>query len=365
MIIDAHMHIGAWDHPDFLGRSCTVSDAVGVLDDAGFNGAFMAPTDQCDNAGLLADMRSALRDGFAGPLWFCAWARPGTDDVDWISSNRGAVTGIKIHPSLHRTRVIDEGFRPALELADRHGLVVLVHDAGVFELGPSPDRERRVDRAEVEELRSDFGAQLDVARPLEEVPRVLDELPGVPIVEEDGDVVELGSAHAEAGKLVVERPVNAVGRMGALDAVVAARVVFPHVAEKRTELQVGRRRVRIDDDAGGVDLAVVVASEDDVGLAPVDFHHVQLGLAPVNAVLAFGVELPAAVADVRLAELPGQVLQVLVPALEESVFGVEQGSLLHFTSSSAANSGGPQGGHRSSLKYGLVGPVGPVGTPGS
>jgi hypothetical protein len=127
VIVDAHMHIGAWDHPDFLGRSCTVSDAVAVLDDAGFNGAFMAPTDQCDNAGLLADMRAVLRGGFAGPLWFCAWARPDTDDVDWISANRGAVTGIKIHPSLHRTRIIDEGFTPALELADRHGLVVLTH----------------------------------------------------------------------------------------------------------------------------------------------------------------------------------------------------------------------------------------------
>jgi len=127
VIVDAHQHIGAWDHPDFLGRRCSVSDAIAVLREAGIAGAVMAPTDQCDNAGLLADMRAAIEAGFTGPLWFVAWARPGTEQVDWIEQHREAVAGIKIHPSLHRTRIIDEGFAPALELADQRGLVVLVH----------------------------------------------------------------------------------------------------------------------------------------------------------------------------------------------------------------------------------------------
>ena len=127
MIVDAHMHIGRWDHPDFLGRSCSVADAVAVMRQAGVDGALMAPTDRCDNQGLLDEMRATLAAGFAGPLWFVAWVRPGTEQLDWIEAQRGAVAGIKVHPSLHRTRVTDAGFAPALELADRLGLLVLVH----------------------------------------------------------------------------------------------------------------------------------------------------------------------------------------------------------------------------------------------
>lgn len=133
MIIDAHMHIGDWDHEGFLGRSCTVSDAVDVMRASGVDGAAMAPTDQCDNAGLLADMRAAKAAGFEGPLWFFPWARPvgpdlpGADDIRWIEEHIDAVTGIKMHPSLSRQRVNGDGFRPVLELANRHELVLLIH----------------------------------------------------------------------------------------------------------------------------------------------------------------------------------------------------------------------------------------------
>jgi predicted TIM-barrel fold metal-dependent hydrolase len=125
------MHIGAWDHADFLGRSCGVADAIDVMAQAGVAGAAMVPTDRHDNAGLLAEMRAAIRGGFAGPLWLIAWARPtgqgGADDLTWIRDQAASVTGIKIHPSLHRTRITDDGFRPALELAEELGAVVLVH----------------------------------------------------------------------------------------------------------------------------------------------------------------------------------------------------------------------------------------------
>lgn len=127
MIIDAHMHIGAWDHADFLGRACSVADAIEVIRRAGLHGALMAPTDRCDNDGLLRDMQAAIRAGFRGPLWFVAWVKPGSEQVEWVEAHRASVAGIKIHPSLHRTRIIDDGFRPAMELADRLGLVVLVH----------------------------------------------------------------------------------------------------------------------------------------------------------------------------------------------------------------------------------------------
>lgn len=133
MIIDAHMHVGVWDHPDFLGRCCDMSDVIEVLAASGVDGAAVLPTDQCDNAGLLEQTRGVIRDGFAGPLWFFAWARPvgeesqGGIDLAWIDSHIDSVTGIKIHPSLSRQRVTASCFAPALELAEAHELVVLVH----------------------------------------------------------------------------------------------------------------------------------------------------------------------------------------------------------------------------------------------
>jgi predicted TIM-barrel fold metal-dependent hydrolase len=130
MIIDAHMHVGAWDHPDFLGRASTVGDAVEVMADAGLSGGVMLPTDQCDNAGLLAAMRSAV--GAGRLLWFVPWVRPagseaGDADLAWAEAHRDAVAGLKIHPSLSRVRVTDAAFAPALALAAEREWVVLVH----------------------------------------------------------------------------------------------------------------------------------------------------------------------------------------------------------------------------------------------
>jgi predicted TIM-barrel fold metal-dependent hydrolase len=122
------MHIGAWDHADFLGRSCTVDDALAVLADAGIAGAVMLPTDQRDNAGLLAEMRAAIAAGRApGPLWFVPWVAPGSDDLAWVDGHRRAIAGIKIHPSLSRVRVSDQAFGEALALAEERSWVVLVH----------------------------------------------------------------------------------------------------------------------------------------------------------------------------------------------------------------------------------------------
>lgn len=121
------MHIGAWDHPDFLGRSCTVDDAVAVLEASGFSGGAMIPTDQCDNAGLLAGMRAAIAGGYGGMLWFLGWVRPGTDDLRWLEAQGDAVTGIKLHPSLARMRVTDPAFAGALAAAEDHAWVVNIH----------------------------------------------------------------------------------------------------------------------------------------------------------------------------------------------------------------------------------------------
>ncbi len=127
------MHVGVWDHPDFLGRRCDMDDVVSVLRGSGIDGAAVVPTDQCDNQTLLDQTRGVIESGFSGPLWFFAWVRPvgeespGGIDLAWVDDNIGSVTGLKIHPSLSRQRITDSCFAPAMELANAHELVVLVH----------------------------------------------------------------------------------------------------------------------------------------------------------------------------------------------------------------------------------------------
>ena len=133
LIIDAHIHVGAWDHPDFLGRRSTLQGTIDVLDAAGISGAAICPTDQCANAALAKEADEALANGYAGKLWLFPWVRPvaeggpGADDLRYVEENLATTCGVKIHPSLSRVRISDEGFAPILELAHRHGLVILVH----------------------------------------------------------------------------------------------------------------------------------------------------------------------------------------------------------------------------------------------
>ncbi len=133
LIIDAHIHVGTWNHPDFLGRSCTLDETLLVLEQAGVSGAAICPTDQIQNTELLADARRVLAAGYTGKLWLFPWMRPvsgdgqGKQDLQFAIDNRKSITGIKIHPSLSRLRITDPAFAPILEFAHRTGLVVLVH----------------------------------------------------------------------------------------------------------------------------------------------------------------------------------------------------------------------------------------------
>lgn len=139
MIIDAHVHVGEWLHPDFLGRGATLDETLEVMAAAGVGGTVLMPTDRCDNARLLAGARAAAAAGRGGALWLVAWVRPvgegqaGRADLDWLegelsgAGGGAGLAGIKIHPSLSRERVTGDGFRPALELAEAREMVVVVH----------------------------------------------------------------------------------------------------------------------------------------------------------------------------------------------------------------------------------------------
>jgi predicted TIM-barrel fold metal-dependent hydrolase len=127
-IIDAHVHVGTWNHADFLGREASLEHTLAVMAESGVGGCALMPTDRCDNAGLLAEAAAAASGGVA--LWFFAWVRPveeGRTDLDWVEAHADRVTGLKLHPSLSRVRVTDRGFAPALELAEARGMVVVVH----------------------------------------------------------------------------------------------------------------------------------------------------------------------------------------------------------------------------------------------
>jgi predicted TIM-barrel fold metal-dependent hydrolase len=124
-IIDAHVHVGSWDHVDFLGRGTSLDETIAVMSESGVAGCAIMPTDRLDNQGLLAEA-AARSDRLS--LWFFAWVRPDERaDLDWVERHRGQVTGLKVHPSLSRVRITDDAFAPALELAASLDLVVVVH----------------------------------------------------------------------------------------------------------------------------------------------------------------------------------------------------------------------------------------------
>jgi uncharacterized protein len=133
VIVDAHIHVGSWLHPDFLGRACDVEGTLAMLVASGVSGAVIMPSDRCANAELRGELLAAIDRGFDGPLWFLPWIRPvgegapGAADLAWVRAHRRDLAGLKIHPSLSRVRITDDAFRPALELAEELGLVVLVH----------------------------------------------------------------------------------------------------------------------------------------------------------------------------------------------------------------------------------------------
>lgn len=130
-IFDAHIHVGAWDHADFLGRQSTLAETLAMLDAAGLAGAAILPTDRRENALLLDQAREALRAGYRGALWFFPWVRPvgegGEADLDWLDQHEAEVAGVKFHPSLSRVKITDAGFRPFLDWCERRRRVALVH----------------------------------------------------------------------------------------------------------------------------------------------------------------------------------------------------------------------------------------------
>ncbi len=124
MILDGHVHWGAWTPEREGWPGATLDEIQDSLRRSGVDGAVLMPTDTGDNDALLA----ALTPRPANVFLF-AWADPHEParTMDFLERNERAVDGLKFHPSLERVRVDDPAWRPFLEFAESRQLPVVVH----------------------------------------------------------------------------------------------------------------------------------------------------------------------------------------------------------------------------------------------
>lgn len=124
MILDAHLHIGAWDLEKFYGLASDVPGTNAVLDSCGIAGGIVTTSDQRRNQSLLTGL---LSQG-AKRYWFFPWILPGDSaDFPFLVQNLGLIAGLKFHPALSKRPVTDAGYEPYLQFADQRNLPVLIH----------------------------------------------------------------------------------------------------------------------------------------------------------------------------------------------------------------------------------------------
>lgn len=127
MYFDSHVHVGPWNYFDTHGRTpTTYVDTLQELSRHGFSGAVVMPSELMSNEELLRQMQAA--PGSPCRAHFFPWVRPGRGvDLEFLRRHEQSIHGLKIHPSLDKTRVDSESYQPFLDLAADNNWVVLVH----------------------------------------------------------------------------------------------------------------------------------------------------------------------------------------------------------------------------------------------
>lgn len=126
---DAHVHVGAWQTPDFAGHASDLADVRRVLGQAGFTGALVMPTDDGDNDGLARALAQAPDEPGGPRFLMAAWVDPHRPDdtLDFLERRGPLVRALKCHPSFARLPLTAPAYRPFLAYAREHDLPIVTH----------------------------------------------------------------------------------------------------------------------------------------------------------------------------------------------------------------------------------------------
>jgi carbamoyl-phosphate synthase large subunit len=126
MIVDAHVHLGAWRHAGFLGLETGIEEIARELGAAGVGALALTTSDAGDNRALLEETLALPL-----PCWLFAWARPGEAGAaalaELCAGNRARLRGLKLHASLEGVPLDDPRWDPIFALADDEGLALMIH----------------------------------------------------------------------------------------------------------------------------------------------------------------------------------------------------------------------------------------------
>jgi len=123
-VFDAHVHLGTWKSPDFLGHGLSVRQTAEVFRRAEIREALVMPTDRADNAETLRAIREEGEPGWR----FAAWVNPDDPDLwGFLEREEASIAALKFHPSFQRRPLRDPSFRPFLEWASERRLPCVVH----------------------------------------------------------------------------------------------------------------------------------------------------------------------------------------------------------------------------------------------
>lgn len=132
-MIDGHSHLGYWHN--FFVPERTAGDMVHAMDRVGTRCCIAAA-----HAGISTDYRlgnsqviAAMREFPGRILGYCC-VNPNYPADEMLAELErcfdAGMTAVKLHPSVHRQPIDSDGYRPAWDYANEHGLVILTHTEG-------------------------------------------------------------------------------------------------------------------------------------------------------------------------------------------------------------------------------------------
>lgn len=131
LVIDAHAHLGPW-HNFWVRQGGWAGPMVESMDQCGITTTLVAP-----HVAIGPDERLGNEQGyqaqeeFPGRIVAYVTINPNRPrqavEAEIMRWEKPGVRGFKLHPSLHGYHASGEGYRPAYEYADAHGLPILSH----------------------------------------------------------------------------------------------------------------------------------------------------------------------------------------------------------------------------------------------